>query len=129
MELRADGSGVLEAQTVVGVLRGLETLTQLVHYDGTGWLLPNLPLVVHDAPRLRWRGLLLDSARHFVPVPSILRLIDGMAGQCTSHSTASSIEPRLTLLYALPKHSSTQDERAGTAAHNHPWQHSCLTTP
>lgn len=102
MELHADGSGVLEAQTVVGVLRGLETLTQLVHYDGTGWLLPNLPLVVHDAPRLRWRGLLLDSARHFVPVPSILRLIDGMAGQCTSHSTASNTDPKLTRVCALP---------------------------
>ena len=26
-----------------------------------------------------WRGLLLDSARHFLPIPDIKRQIDGMA--------------------------------------------------
>ena len=30
-------------------------------------------------PRFPWRGVLLDSARHFLPLPDILRQLDGMA--------------------------------------------------
>ena len=34
---------------------------------------------VHDAPRFRWRGVLLDVARHFMPVGDVLRFIDLLA--------------------------------------------------
>ncbi|MFM7120412.1 MAG: beta-N-acetylhexosaminidase, partial [Gammaproteobacteria bacterium] len=57
-----------------GVLRGLATLTQLTEPDG------GLPAVrVQDAPRFSWRGLTLDVARHFVPLPDLLHTLDGMA--------------------------------------------------
>lgn len=40
----------------------------------------NVPLVrIEDAPRFRWRGLMLDTARHFFPVHEVLRLIDLLA--------------------------------------------------
>ncbi|WP_142764379.1 family 20 glycosylhydrolase, partial [Klebsiella pneumoniae] len=36
-------------------------------------------VTIEDSPRFPWRGLLLDSARHFIPLPDIKRQIDGMA--------------------------------------------------
>ncbi|WP_424213558.1 beta-N-acetylhexosaminidase [Streptomyces sp. BI20] len=37
------------------------------------------PLVVRDRPRLAWRGLMLDVARHFMPVADVLHHIDVLA--------------------------------------------------
>jgi hexosaminidase len=39
-----------------------------------------LPAVtIHDVPRFRWRGFMLDVSRHFEPVASVERALDGMA--------------------------------------------------
>ncbi|HEX7037675.1 MAG TPA: family 20 glycosylhydrolase [Pseudomonadales bacterium] len=56
-----------------GVLRGLATLAQL--FGGAG---PVPPLNIEDAPRLPWRGLMLDVARHFIPLRDLLRTLDAM---------------------------------------------------
>jgi hexosaminidase len=67
----------LHASTVVGAMRGLETLLQLVQSDATGYFVPAVS--IHDAPRFRWRGLMIDCGRHFMPVDVLKRNIDGMA--------------------------------------------------
>jgi hexosaminidase len=67
----------LAAPTVVGAIRGLETFLQLVEGTPDGYFLPVVSIA--DAPRFRWRGLMIDSARHFEPVEVILRNLDGMA--------------------------------------------------
>ncbi|MGH7533399.1 MAG: beta-N-acetylhexosaminidase, partial [Gemmatimonadales bacterium] len=67
----------LDATTSVGVIRGLETLLQLVSADSSGYFLP--VVAIQDAPRFRWRGLLLDVGRHFEPVEVVKRTLDGMA--------------------------------------------------
>jgi hexosaminidase len=67
----------LEAPTVVGALRGLETWLQLVAADSAGFYLPQATIV--DRPRFRWRGLLVDAGRHFMPPETIRRTLDGMA--------------------------------------------------
>lgn len=73
-ELDIGAGGVqLRAASEWGVLRGLATLTQL----GSGAPLPAMQIV--DAPRFPWRGLMLDVARHFIPLPDLLRTLDGMA--------------------------------------------------
>ncbi len=37
------------------------------------------PLKIRDAPRYPWRGLMVDSARHYLSVPLLERTIDSMA--------------------------------------------------
>lgn len=68
---------LLSAPTVVGALRGLETLLQLLEGDSNGYFIP----VVHieDKPRFPWRGLLIDVCRHWEPIEVIKRNLDGMA--------------------------------------------------
>ncbi|MGY5958708.1 family 20 glycosylhydrolase [Kosakonia sp. BK9b] len=76
--LNVDASGVaIAANTRFGALRAMETLLQLMQNGAENTALPWV--TIHDAPRFPWRGLLLDSARHFVPVEDIKRQIDGMA--------------------------------------------------
>ena len=73
----ANGTTVLcavSAEETVGALRGLETLAHLAHAGP----LP-LPLSLTDAPRYPYRGLLVDSARSFLPVSSLKRMLDGMS--------------------------------------------------
>jgi hexosaminidase len=67
----------LQANTVVGALRGMETLLQLVQPDHSTYFLPAVS--IEDTPRFRWRGLLIDVGRHFEPVNVIERTLDGMA--------------------------------------------------
>lgn len=57
-----------------GVFNGLQSLAQLADADGV------LPCgSVLDAPRFACRGLMLDVARHFSSVDTVLRLLDCMA--------------------------------------------------
>lgn len=65
----------LRAVSTWGAIWGLTSLWQL-HENGalqaSGWR-------IEDAPRFPWRGLLIDVARHFIPLISLLAVIDGMA--------------------------------------------------
>ncbi len=67
----------LHAATDVGAMHGLETVLQLVQADARGFWLPAVS--IQDAPRFRWRGLMIDVGRHFEPVGVIERTLDGMA--------------------------------------------------
>jgi hexosaminidase len=67
----------LTAITDIGILRGLETLLQLLDADDQGYCFPCLE--VQDGPRFTWRGLLIDTGRHFMPVDMVKRTLDGMA--------------------------------------------------
>ena len=67
----------LEAPTDLGVLRGFETLLQLLSADERGYYFPCVD--IQDRPRFTWRGLLIDAGRHFQPVEVIKRNLDAMA--------------------------------------------------
>ena len=70
-------SAEIDATTELGAMHGLETLIQLVQPSGSGYVIP--AVTIHDAPRFRWRGLMIDCGRHFEPVAVIKRNLDGMA--------------------------------------------------
>jgi hexosaminidase len=67
----------LTANTTIGALRGIETLLQLVDADAEGYYLPEVKIT--DAPRFKWRGMMVDVARHFLPLDVLKRNIDAMA--------------------------------------------------
>ena len=58
-------------------MHGLETLLQLLSVDEKGYYFPGV--TIEDQPRFKWRGLLIDVGRHFMPVDVIKRNLDGMA--------------------------------------------------
>ena len=77
-ELRVTSEGAtLTAATDLGAMHGLETLLQLATTEQGACVLP--AVTIHDAPRFRWRGFMLDVSRHFEPVGTVERTLDGMA--------------------------------------------------
>jgi len=78
-----NGQGTLTANTIYGMLKGLETLAQLLDIynlpsNGVRQI-SNTPIYINDFPLFSYRGVLIDSARHFQPVDQILHIIDGLA--------------------------------------------------
>ena len=76
----------IEGGSAAGVFWGAQTFRQLLGPDafrrapvrpGRNWELPRV--TVEDAPRFRWRGLMLDVARHFMPKEGVLRYLDLLA--------------------------------------------------
>jgi len=77
-ELTASGSDAkLTAPNPLGVLHGLQTFLQLITAGADGFSVP--AVTIRDKPRFVWRGLLIDPARHFIPLNVLERNIDGMA--------------------------------------------------
>ena len=75
LEVTSSGA-TLNAPTTLGVLRGLQTFLQLVQAAPDGFVVPAVS--IQDAPRFTWRGLMIDSGRHFIPLDVIKRNLDGM---------------------------------------------------
>src|SRR6266516_574391 len=75
LEVGANGAK-LTAPTVLGTLRGLQTFLQLVDVSPDGFAAPSV--TIQDKPRFPWRGLMIDSTRHFIPLDVIRRNLDGM---------------------------------------------------
>ena len=68
------------SETIFGALHAFETLSQLCLQD------PRVPggvslaqVDIQDAPRFPFRGILLDTGRHFLPLDTLLKFIDTMA--------------------------------------------------
>src|SRR6266850_26929 len=75
LELSATGAK-LTAATPLGSMHGLQTFLQLVNVSADGFAAP--AVTIHDKPRFPWRGLMIDSARHFIPLDVIKRNLNGM---------------------------------------------------
>src|SRR2546421_1876572 len=75
LEVNAAGAK-LTAPTPLGAMHGLQTFLQLVDVSPGGFAAS--AVTIQDQPRFPWRGLMIDSARHFIPLDVIRRNIDGM---------------------------------------------------
>jgi hexosaminidase len=71
-----DDGIALTAEGPAGVLRGLATLRQSITNVSGGFAIP--AMVIDDAPRFVWRGVMVDVARHFMTLPTLKRQIDAM---------------------------------------------------
>jgi hexosaminidase len=70
----------IEASSDAGFLYGAATLFQLATQQAGPAREIDIPAVaIDDAPRFAWRGLMLDSVRHFQPPATVKKLIDVMA--------------------------------------------------
>ncbi len=84
--LRSDANTItIEGTDAAGVFYGIQTLRGLLPPDvygqkqagGVEWTVPAVEIT--DYPRFAWRGLLIDPARHFIPVDDVKRFIDLLA--------------------------------------------------
>ena len=79
--LTVDPHGVrIAARTDAGLVHGAMTLAQLLSPDrAIGRPVAVPALTIDDAPRFRWRGVMIDVVRHFQPLPSLYAIVDQMA--------------------------------------------------
>lgn len=79
------GAVDIRAAAPAGLFYGAQTLRQLLppagcarqKVEGVKWVVPCVSIT--DRPRFAWRGLLIDPARHFIPVADVEQFIDAMA--------------------------------------------------
>ncbi|MCW8347995.1 family 20 glycosylhydrolase [Vibrio sp. ZSDZ65] len=73
------GGVIIEATDTAGFIYGASTLLQLCAFDEARQTL-SVPFVsIQDKPRFSYRGVMLDSARHFQPINEIKRFINLLA--------------------------------------------------
>ncbi|ROT62925.1 Beta-hexosaminidase subunit beta [Penaeus vannamei] len=69
--------GTIISHSVWGILRGLESFSHLLLPSGSAYVLNSTQIM--DFPRFSFRGLMLDTARHFLPVSKLKENLDLMA--------------------------------------------------
>ncbi|MBK7644239.1 MAG: beta-N-acetylhexosaminidase [Planctomycetes bacterium] len=80
----SDTGAVVRSLGAAGLLHGAQTLLQLFPPElfarsaqaGVAWSAPGV--VIRDAPRFVWRGLMLDVSRHFMTKDEVERVLDQM---------------------------------------------------
>lgn len=98
----------IKAATVWGALRGLEAFSQLCFSTTSGGSAATFVhlAVIEDAPRFPHRGVMIDTARHFLPLPAIYEMLDAMTYSgcvgvpCSGLATA--VAPQLVAVAAHP---------------------------
>lgn len=76
---------ILTARTNWGIIRGLETFSQLIYNINSPSHNQSQPTYavrlakIEDSPRYKFRGFMLDTARHYIPVSLIEKNLDAMA--------------------------------------------------
>ena len=70
----------IHANTLFGAYHGLESMAQLIEFDfdSVSYKIRGLPLVIEDRPRFAWRELMVDTSRHFLPIPVLKIVVDSM---------------------------------------------------
>ncbi|HEY3291335.1 MAG TPA: beta-N-acetylhexosaminidase [Anaerolineae bacterium] len=78
---------IVKASKPAGVFYATQSLRQLLpaaifapaRQTGVAWRIPAVS--IEDRPRFVWRGAMIDTARHFMPKPDLLHMLDAMAAQ------------------------------------------------
>lgn len=70
---------VIKGATAQGVFYGIQTLRKSLPITTVAGSIELAPVVIDDAPRFGYRGMMLDCARHFFPLEFVKRYIDLLA--------------------------------------------------
>lgn len=73
----SDSGAHIHAATAEGAVHGLATFAQWIQPGPDGFEAAGVH--IEDQPRFPWRGLMLDSCRHWMPVEMVKRNLDAMA--------------------------------------------------
>ncbi|KAG9242990.1 glycoside hydrolase superfamily [Calycina marina] len=80
LTISKEGEATIDAISAYGILHGLTSFIQLFYeHSKGGQYIAVAPVSIADAPKFKHRGLNLDVARNWYPVPDILRQIDALA--------------------------------------------------
>jgi len=80
--------GSIPATNQWGAIRALESFSQLVLWtppltrgsvSNNTYIIAGSPVTITDSPRFQWRGLLIDTSRHYLTVSAILTTLDAMS--------------------------------------------------
>jgi hypothetical protein len=77
LEVNTNGDVNLRANTSTGVLRGFAVLLQLLARRESKLYFPT-NLTIQDRPARVWRGMMVDVARHYLPLSLLGDVLDGM---------------------------------------------------
>lgn len=81
IEADTEPTATIAANSSWGVLRALETFSQLIYsldeFDAQNYAVR--PVSINDEPRFGFRGYMLDTSRHYISVDKIKQLLDAMA--------------------------------------------------
>ncbi|XP_036331673.1 probable beta-hexosaminidase fdl [Rhagoletis pomonella] len=104
----------ITANSFFGARHALSTLQQLIWYDDEDNLLRILSkAIIIDTPRFRYRGLMLDTSRHYFSVEAIKRTIVGM-----SHAKLNRFHWHITDTQSFPYVSKYFPEMAAHGAYS-----------
>eukprot|EP01052_Picozoa_sp_SAG31_P004882 SAG31_NODE_207_length_20316_cov_20.465400_12_plen_285_part_00 len=111
----------LSACTVFGAMHGLETFAQLVRATDGGYAVPEVEII--DGPRFHFRGLLIDSSRHFLPMPVLKATVDAL-----SYNKMNVLHWHIVDGDSFPFESSTFPSltRMGAYSENHVYTHEAI---
>jgi hexosaminidase len=65
-------NALIKSNTIWGAIRGIETFSQLIYRDSQSNKTYINVTEIEDWPRFQYRGIMLDTARHFVPINVLL---------------------------------------------------------
>ena len=112
----------LSASSIWGALRGLETFSQLiVAQDAQSSLAASSAVVcasavhIDDGPRFSHRGLMIDTARRYLPTPLILAALDAMV-----YAKLNVLHWHIVDDESCPLESATYPQLSGQGAYNAP---------
>ena len=81
LSISTSGNVAITAISSIGILRALDTFTQLFYQHSTNTAIysPYAPVAIVDAPKFAHRGLSMDVARNYYPPSFIMHTIDVLA--------------------------------------------------
>jgi hexosaminidase len=80
LEVTDKGTCSISAKNTWGLLRGMETFSQLLsrNLEEKNLIFQFAPAKIQDSPRYEHRGLLIDTARHYLSITEIKRMVESL---------------------------------------------------